>query len=157
LISDQVIDYETQKITEAGPEIRWTIRLADPRLLGAARNLPMTKVLSRVVAPRPIAGQPSRHVGPIATGDKIIAATELLHQHGQVWTKLLGVEMEAGGVAPAAHESPVKPGFFMVRAVSDLADELKNSPTTALWRPYACDLSAAFAMSLLESGPVPAR
>ncbi len=43
------------------------------------------------------------------------------------WPKLIGVEMEAGGAASACFQAPQPPGFFMVRAVSDMADEKKSS------------------------------
>jgi hypothetical protein len=46
-------------------------------------------------------------------------------------------------------------GFFMVRGVSDLADEHKGSEDAERWRPYACDVAASFAIALLKSGPVP--
>jgi nucleoside phosphorylase len=115
----------------------------------AARRSPQLTIA------RPDGGSPQRLVGSIATGDKIVAATDLLSQHGQVWTRMIGVEMEAGGVATAAFEAAIKPGFFMVRAVSDLADENKNRPEVVSWRAYACDLAAAFTMTMIESGPIP--
>jgi nucleoside phosphorylase len=156
LISDQVVDYETEKITDDGkPDVRWRVQLADPRLLGAAKNIPLSQCLPKLSANRPVSGEPNRLVGSIATGDKIVATSDLLEQHGQVWTKLIGVEMEAGGVAAAAFESSQKPGFFMVRAVSDHADADKNAPSVVSWRSYACDLAATFTMALLENAPVP--
>jgi hypothetical protein len=63
--------------------------------------------------------------------------------------------MEAAGVASATYESVKKPGFFMVRGVSDLADEMKNSRQAQKWRPYACAIAAAYTVALLQSGPVP--
>ncbi len=92
---------------------------------------------------------------PIATGDKVIACEEVLKQYKKGWPKLLGVEMEAGGAASAAFQMPHPPGFFMVRAVSDLADANKNSPRIAGWREYACGLAAAYTIALLQDGPVP--
>jgi nucleoside phosphorylase len=72
---------------------------------------------------RPRRGNPRRHIGSIASGDKVIAFGEVLTTYQNVWPKLLGVEMEAAGVATAAFQATNKPGFFMVRGVSDLADE----------------------------------
>ena len=40
---------------------------------------------------------------------------------------LIGVEMEAGGVASAAFQAASRPGFFMVRGVSDVADPDKDA------------------------------
>lgn len=39
LVADQVVDYELQKLTTAGPEVRWEVHRADSRLISAARNL----------------------------------------------------------------------------------------------------------------------
>ena len=63
--------------------------------------------------------------------------------------------MEAGGAAAAMFQAAIAPGFFMVRGVSDLADSKKNSARVKKWRPYACDIAAAYAIALIKSGPVP--
>lgn len=89
------------------------------------------------------------------TGDKVQAATDALKPYRSDWPKLIGVEMEASGVAAAAWQAPSKPGILMVRGVSDLADAKKGSARVKRWRPYACDVAAAYAMALLRSGPVP--
>jgi hypothetical protein len=73
------------------------------------------------------------------------------------YPSLLGVEMEAGGVALAAWQAEIKPGVLMIRAVSDLADAHKGSHRTDQWRPYACDVAAAYAVSLVSGGFVPLR
>src|SRR6266481_5320566 len=62
--------------------------------------------------------------------------------------------MEAGGAASACFQAKTAPGFLMVRCVSDLADEQKDSATDGKWRPYACEVAAAYAIGLLQSGPV---
>lgn len=155
LVSDQVVDYEQQKITPDGPQIRWEAHRADPRLLGAAKSLATQDCLALVKEKRPTGGGPTRHVGPIATGDKVIADEELLKRHEEVWRKLTGVEMEAGGAASACFQSAERPGFFMIRAVSDLADKRKGSPRVQKWRSYACDVAASYAVTLLRQGPVP--
>ena len=63
--------------------------------------------------------------------------------------------MEAAGVATAAFQSSDRTGFFMVRCVSDLADEKKDSSHVRKWRSYACDAAASFTIALLKSGPIP--
>jgi nucleoside phosphorylase len=98
---------------------------------------------------------PTVRFGPVASGDKVIAYGEALDSLREVWSKLIGVEMEAGGVALRALQTTWKPGFFMVRGVSDLADEHKGTATVDEWRPYACDIAAAYTIALLKSGPVP--
>jgi len=154
LIADQIADYELQKLTPEGPTIRWQVHRVDPRLLGAARNLRGDSWLTLVTGTRPDAGVPRRHIGPICTGDKVIA-NGLLDAYRDVWAKLVGVEMEAGGTASAAFQAANIPGFFMVRGVSDLADAAKDSDAVDRWRVYACEVAAAYAIGLLQSGPIP--
>jgi nucleoside phosphorylase len=39
LVSDQIVDYELQKLLPEKSEVRWEVHRADPRLIAAARNL----------------------------------------------------------------------------------------------------------------------
>jgi nucleoside phosphorylase len=155
LISDQVADFELAKITTSGQQIRWDVHRADARLLSAARHLKSTDWQRLITVARPGAGVPKRHIGTVATGDKVVAVEQVLAQYREIWPKLLGVEMEAGGAATAAFNSADKPGFFMVRGVSDLADQKKGSASVEKWRAYACDVAAAYAIALLRSSPLP--
>ena len=155
LISDQIVDYELQKLTPQGPEVRWEVHHTDPRLLDASNNYRSAGWQESIRIKRPGKGKPTRHAGPIASGDKVIAFDEVLARYRDVWPKLIGVEMEAAGVATAAFQSSDKPGFFMVRGVSDLADENKGSGDVKKWRAYACDVAASFAIAFLKSGPAP--
>ncbi len=158
LVSDQIVDYEVQKVTPDAIRTRWEVHRADPRMLGATQNISNEDYISWIAAEPPTKeGKPQVHWGPIATGDKVIAAMQLLKQKEQIWDKLIGVEMEAGGVATAAFQAVSKPGFFMIRGVSDLADENKNTSQVLQWREYACDVAAAYTFSLLSNGPVPVR
>jgi hypothetical protein len=121
-----------------------------PRLLQAARNL--REDWYRLIRKRrPQGGRSQYFIGPIATGDKVVAIKELLERYRSDWPKLIGIEMEAGGVVSATFQSVQPPGFLMIRGVSDLADKNKDDS----WRQYACHAAAAFAIALLQSGPVP--
>ena len=82
-------------------------------------------------------------------------ANGMFDDYRDVWAKLVGVEMEAGGTASAAFQAANNPGFFMVRGVSDLADAAKDSDAVDRWRAYACEVAAAYAIGLLRSGPIP--
>jgi nucleoside phosphorylase len=154
LIADQVADYELQKLTPEKTSIRWQVHRVDPRLLGAAQNLRGDGWLACITGLRPESGAPRRHIGAICTGDKVIA-NSLLDAYRDVWAKLVGVEMEAGGAASAAFQAAHHTGFFMVRGVSDLADAAKDSDAVDRWRAYACEVAAAYAIGLLRSGPIP--
>jgi len=150
LISDQIVDYELQKLTPNGEEIRWEVHRADARLLETVRHL--GENWRRLIKKRrPSPGRPKRSIGPMATGDKVIAVKDVLDCYRDIWPKLIGIEMEAGGVASAVYQSVDQPGFLMVRGVSDLADEHKDDT----WRSYACHAAAAYVLALLQSGPVP--
>lgn len=180
LIAEQFVDYELAKRTDedtkphpeqppANPReyalhnsvrrvnerTRYQTFRADPRLYGAAQHLIGWEKAVREA--RPDAGMPSTHTGIVISGDKVQAATGALAPYKADWPKLIGVEMEAAGVAAAAWEAVSKPGVLMVRGVSDLADAKKGSSRVKKWRPYACDVAAAFAVSFLRDGPVPLR
>lgn len=157
LISNQIVDYELQKLTTSGAQIRWEVHRADPRLLSAVSDFPYALWKKEIAIERPGPGDPTRHVGPIASGDKVIALADVPQSYREMWPKLIGVEMEAGGVATAAFQSANPPGFFMIRGVSDLADAKKGSRNVERWRSYACDVAAAYTIGLLKSGPVPPK
>src|SRR3990172_6176780 len=155
LISDQIVDYELQKLTTRGPEVRWEVHRADPRLLDACNNVKGEGWQELIQIHRPKPGSSKCHTGAIASGDKVVSFREILDRYRDVWPTLIGVEMEAAGVATAAFQSAGGPGFFMIRCASDLSDEAKGSPSVEAWRQYACEAAASFAIALLMSGPVP--
>jgi ankyrin repeat protein/nucleoside phosphorylase len=157
LISDQIVDYELQKVRPGGPGIRWQVHRADPRLVAAAQHFHEPGWARAVAESRPAGGDPFVHFGPICTGNKVLADGTLAEQYRDVWEKLIGVEMEAGGAASATFQAAVAPGFFMVRGVSDLANADKDAGPTRDWRSYACKIAAAYLVALIRSGPVPAR
>jgi len=155
LIADQFADYELAKVTSVGVGTRWRVYPADPRLLLAAQNFTFSP--SRLRVARPVKGRKSRvHIGPICTGNKVIADATLSDGFQNVWKKLIGIEMEAGGVASSVTQAVHRPGFFMVRGASDLADGAKDSKRVTRWREYACDIAAAWTIEFLRSGPIPA-
>jgi len=155
LIADQIADYELQKVTPEDPEIRWDVHQVDQQLLSACNNFIDDCWKKLLQEKRPGDGEPARFRGPIASGDKIVAYGNFLKQTLKTWPKLIGVEMEAAGAAKAAFQSSTGSGFFMVRCVSDLADENKDKSDVKKWRLYACDVAASFAIGFIKSGPVP--
>lgn len=152
LIGEQFVYYELQKLTDEGAQTRYQSYRADPRLYANAQHLASWQAAVR--AARPEDGAPSGHFGVIISGEKVQAKMGALKPYKRDWPKLVGVEMEAIGVAMAAWQAPSKPGVLMIRGVSDLADANKGSAPVKKWRSYACDVAAAYAASLLRSGPV---
>lgn len=154
IVADQVVDYELQKVTQAGSQVRYFVHPTDPRLLNAVQHLGREGWDERPTS-RPSDGKPSVHVGPIATGDKVAAVSSFIEEHRSHWPKLIGIEMEAGGVAAAAFEATSKPGVLMIRGVSDRANQDKGTESVERWRRYACEIAASYMLSLLQSGPAP--
>jgi nucleoside phosphorylase len=155
IVSSQIVDYELQKLPTTEPEVRYEVHRVDPRLLGAAKSLKAKEWQSLITTERPAKGKPKCSIGPIATGDKVIASADTLRKYRDSWPKLIGVEMEAGGASSACFQAASQPGFFMVRGISDLADSAKNAEHVRSWRGYACDVAASYVVALLQSGPVP--
>jgi nucleoside phosphorylase len=63
---------------------------------------------------------PSAHFGPLACGEKVVASTEMIARLLRECPQLLGVAMEAAGVAVAVGN--VGLDFLEIRGVSDVAD-----------------------------------
>lgn len=156
MVASAVADYTVGKVTDTGPrEERWSMVSADPMLLAAARNF-RTGWEGLVKEARPGKGAIERHVGIIATGGDVIASKAQIATYQKDMPKLIGVEMEGGGVATALHQHVLRPRFLMIRGVSDLADGKGNNATKKRWRAYARHVGAAYAIGLLHEGPVPA-
>jgi nucleoside phosphorylase len=156
LVSDQIVDYEWQKLTSDGPQVRYRTHSVAAHWHAVALNMDDDEWLPLIHADRPEAGQPRRHIGTILTGDKVMADGEVVKRYKDDWPRLIGVEMEAAGVASAAFQQAQARNFFMVRGVSDLANQDKNTPRVKGWREYACAAAAAYAVGMLKSGLLPA-
>lgn len=157
LVARSVADYSVGKI-EAGVdrEERWAMYPSDSALLNAA-NAYATGWEALIGEPRPEGEtEPARHAGVIASGGDVIASKDLISAYRKDMPKLIGVEMEGGGVAAALHNHPLRPRFMMVRGVSDLADGHANAAMKRQWRAYARHVAAAYTIGLLKDGPVPA-
>lgn len=155
LVAEQVVEYERAKQTTAGDEIRWRTHEVDQRLLAAAKGFTDPQWMT-TPALRPDRSKPTVHFGPICTGDKIVADARVLRTYSEIWPKLIGIEMEGGGVATAvAQTAAPMPGFFMVRGVSDLADDQKDTEHVRQWREHACSIAASYVAAFIRSMPVP--
>jgi nucleoside phosphorylase len=154
MVANQVVDYTVGKVRDGAPrEERWVAYLADANLLDAAGNFPTGWEDLVGVAP-PVETAPGRHVGVIASGGDVVASAEQIRTFLADWPKLIGVEMEGGGVAAGLHDDIERPRFLMIRGVSDLASGDDNAGTKKAWRRYACHVAAAYAIGLLRDGPV---
>lgn len=156
MVARSVADYSVGKVHEDGSrEERWEQYPADAVLLQQV-NAFRDGWSDLVTESRPTGkDQPRRHVGVIATGGDVIASKEVITAYRKDMPKLIGVEMEGGGVAAALHSAMNRPRFLMVRGVSDLADGKGNAAMKKRWRAYARDVAAAYVIGLLRKGPVP--
>jgi len=114
LVSEQIVDYELQKLLPEGPEVRFAVYRADAALLAAVQNRLPVDWFVAVKAKRPRRGQPARYIGPVASGDKVVAVKSVLARYQAAWPKLIGVETEAGGVAGAVSTRSQPPGLLMI-------------------------------------------
>jgi two-component system, cell cycle response regulator len=155
VVASQIADYSVGKVTgKSDRKIYWQVHHAHAALIEAV-NAFSTGWEQTIRTTRPGEGIPRRHVGVIASGGDVVAYQTLLDEYAKHWPKLIGVEMEGGGIATALHQSPCNAGFVMIRGVSDHADTRKTSPRVKRWRPYAADAAAAYALGLIESGLIP--
>lgn len=147
LVADQVVGYELAKVTQGSTERRYEVYRSDAELLDHARSLRPADWADKIAIPRP--GDPSGrlrplvHIGPVLTGDKVLADGATLAELRRAWPKAIGAEMEGLGAALAAYQNGV--GFLMVKAVSDFADGQKSDT----WHRYAAAAAARFAVAVL--------
>ena len=104
-------------------------------------------------------------VGRTASGNKIIENANSVYfaQSLHLNTSLVSVEMEGAGAAAAVESNRSMggtTGFLMIRGISDLVEEKEEvaahsergrNPQRDLWKEYAADVAASFAVGLIES------
>jgi tetratricopeptide (TPR) repeat protein/nucleoside phosphorylase len=151
LIATQVADYTLGKQEKGRRKVRWNVSPCGSSLLDTAINL-SAKWQRRIAHPRPGAGQPRPRRGVVASGGDVVADDRIIAAYSDNWPKLIGIEMEAGGVAAALHQTIERPEFLMIKGVSDFGSD-KHEPAVLPWRDYACHAAAAFARAIIESGP----
>jgi two-component system, cell cycle response regulator len=155
IVASQVADYSVGKVAgRTDRKIYWHVYQANAALLEAVHAF-SSGWENQLNVQRPGPGSPRRHVGVIASGGDVVEYQTLIDRYAGDWAKLIGVEMEGGGIATALHQSPSNAGFVMIRGVSDHADVKKNAARVKKWRPYAADAAAAYAVGLIRSGLIP--
>lgn len=94
---------------------------------------------------------PRVHFGPIAAGEIVqdSAISEQARWVRQHYNDALAIEMEAAGVAQAAHLNQALP-VVVVRGISDRADGSKTTTDGRNWQPRAAAHAAAFAAALAQ-------
>jgi len=153
VVAEQVVGYDYGKITDKGIKPRDRVYPASALLLDRVRNFWDDSWAEQVGVNRPVNAKRPRSklfVGPVASGDKVIASIEFREQLLTHWPKLIAVEMESEGVFAAAFDRPQIPATLVIRGICDMADERKSDE----WQEYAANAAAAFVVSFLKSVPV---
>ncbi|HEU4324239.1 MAG TPA: hypothetical protein VFS21_13895 [Roseiflexaceae bacterium] len=149
LIASSIIDYERQRIDNEGSKIRWRTHDINNKILDKINQSPdnWTELLGEKIIR---VKTPKIHVGPVFSGDKIIASSQKTSDLLEHWPLAIGVEMEGSGIATLLERRNVFRRFCMIRGVSDLANENKRIDS-ANWSQFACDASAAYTFSTILS------
>jgi len=88
------------------------------------------------------------HIGPVATGSFVIEDPSIIEQIQSQHRETIGVEMEAYGLALAAHISSTSPPkTIIIKSVCDFADPEKNNK----WHDYAAYTSSQLAKKIIEN------
>ncbi|REF35206.1 5'-methylthioadenosine/S-adenosylhomocysteine nucleosidase [Thermasporomyces composti] len=100
---------------------------------------------------RDLADTPKVHFGPIAAGEVVhdSAISDQARWVREHYNDALAIEMEAAGVAQAAHLNRSLP-VVVIRGISDRADGTKAATDAENWQPRAAAHAAAFAVALVD-------
>lgn len=153
VVADQVVGYEYGKVTDDEIKPRDRVYPASSLLLDRVRNFWDDAWAQQIGVPRPSNAKraaPKLFVGPIASGNKVIASEKFRAELTRRWPKLIAVEMEGEGVFAAVFDRPQIRGTLVIRGISDMADERKGDE----WQEYAANAAAAYTIAFLHSGPV---
>lgn len=152
VVADFCYAYEQAKLTPGHDELRGQQLPVDNFLRARAQAYGDENWNSTIGVPLPSPHPASTaHFGPIASGEKVIADQTTLPNLLAHVPRLLAVEMEGVGVANALRNYDPAPGFFVVRGISDFANNQKNDQ----WHSYAANAAAAFTIGFLKTGPIP--
>lgn len=134
----------------------WTVvikRLENKGLVKVGSNLQLTDMGKSELVKDSIYypdGHPTHtssinHVGPIATGKKVIEDRNAFPKISRSVRSVLGLEMESSAIGAVAELEQISK-FIIVKAVSDYADEDKNDH----FRKYSIEASYRFLISFLR-------
>jgi nucleoside phosphorylase len=140
VVAKSVADLASRKIRQHEdaviPEFRPREYATDSRIskLFQSGNFDRAKWEQRVIEQGewPDGRRPTIHFGTVASVDEVVSSNEWVLKLRNAWPKLLGVEMEAGGVCAAAESFGLKVG--VVRGISDHSDPAKSDTE---WRRRA--------------------
>jgi 8-oxo-dGTP diphosphatase len=158
VVADHVYAYHGATSKDDGLKARPRVWETPHEILQIAQHLERTGSWTSLLPP----GTPGPTVrfGPIAAGEIVhdSSISDLARWVREHYTDALAIEMEAAGVAQAAHLNRSLP-IAVIRGISDRADGTKAATDDANWQPGAAVHAAAFAMALAVevAGAAPAK
>jgi nucleoside phosphorylase len=151
VIANDVVDLATRKKLAEETEFRPTVYSTDEALERFTKSSSFNKSeweQALVTSDRwPDGRRPYLQYGALASTDEVVSSHEWRQELRSAWPKLLGVEMEAGGVCAAAERFGHK--VTVIRGISDLADPRKSDDH---WRRLAMRSVVAVIDAMLLSG-----
>lgn len=156
VLASEAVFYDARKEI-AGTTLRRGRSFPVPTVLQHAVNAFAADLQQPVVTTRGAAGF-RVHVGPIGTGEAVVADANsaIRHYLHQYSDKVLAVETEAGGLAQAFHETAGTNsgcrGWLAVRGIADLADAVKNDEFHRLASHNAATVLSALLPYLRSAG-----
>ena len=151
LIADRVIDYELGKVTDTDTMLQKQQPSLSRELITRLDSFKLGEWRETLSVRRPDdQGQAAIqcHKGGFLSGNKVVASEKAVKKLMGDIPKMVGIEMEAAGIATALDNlSADQTMFAVVKGVSDRADAEKND----LWRIYAAHAAAAFTLEFLNS------
>jgi nucleoside phosphorylase len=130
LIATSIVDLASRKIhtdDRTIPEFRPRVFQTDERFAKYLKTCIDTSEWETQVikaAEWPASRRPAIRYGPLVSLDEVVASSDYAEALSKYWPKLLGIEMEAGGVCAAADAFDIRAA--VIRGVSDLADLSKS-------------------------------
>jgi nucleoside phosphorylase len=140
VVATSSVDYEMQRLSPQGTEVRLTSSHPTSQLVAAARKA--IADVAHVSADY----RPNVNFGVVLSGDKVIASDEVVASLLDAEPSADAVEMEGAGVAAAARSTRTQTELIMIRGVVDLANEAKREHA-ATWGDRACDAVAAYMLA----------
>lgn len=159
VVADAIWNYDYGSLEQAfKPRLDFLYR-PDRQLLEAALSL-QAPWQQDITAKPPAPAQPALHRGPNGSGYKVVEhlATGFVDALFRLSPDMITVEMEGAGAAAAVeearqHGTPV--GLLMIRGISDIPESagkplFGDKRDRELWKAYAADAAASFALSLIR-------
>jgi nucleoside phosphorylase len=142
LVAERIWHYEPAKVSGTGTQRRGVTFEVDHLILDRLRYLDLSLLNSMFSEGAP--WKPAL-LGTIASGEKVVANVELRDELGASARNVIGFEMEGHAFAYHAART-LGARWFMIRAVSDRADAVKDDRH----RKLACDRAAQFLVAFMH-------